>query len=82
MGPAPVSKLFEEPEIAARVEALAGEIVRVMAVEFVVIGVLKGSFVFLADLVRALARAGATPDSQPASPRLAGTTASGIETLT
>ena len=32
-----------------------------MGSDFVVIGVLKGSFVFLADLVRALARAGATP---------------------
>jgi hypoxanthine phosphoribosyltransferase len=58
---APVSKLFDEVEIAARVEALAAEIVRAMGPEFVVIGVLKGSFVFLADLVRALARAGGTP---------------------
>jgi hypoxanthine phosphoribosyltransferase len=57
-----VSKLFDEAEIAVRVEALAGEIVRTMGPEFVVIGVLKGSFVFLADLVRALARAGATPN--------------------
>jgi hypoxanthine phosphoribosyltransferase len=57
----PVSKLFDEAEIAARVETLAGEIVRSLGSEFVVIGVLKGSFVFLADLVRALARAGATP---------------------
>jgi hypoxanthine phosphoribosyltransferase len=62
VSPAPVSKMFEEAEIAARVEALAGEIVRTMGAEFVVIGVLKGSFVFLADLVRALARAGATPN--------------------
>jgi hypoxanthine phosphoribosyltransferase len=58
----PISKLFDEAEVAARVEALAGEIVRAMGAEFVVIGVLKGSFVFLADLVRALARAGATPN--------------------
>jgi hypoxanthine phosphoribosyltransferase len=58
---APVSKLFDEADIAARVEALADDIVRAMGTEFVVIGVLKGSFVFLADLVRALARAGATP---------------------
>ena len=61
MSAEPVSKLFDEVEIAARVEALAGEIVRAMGTEFVVIGVLKGSFVFLADLVRALARLGATP---------------------
>jgi hypoxanthine phosphoribosyltransferase len=57
----PVSKLFDEAEIVLRVEVLAGEIVRALGPEFVVIGVLKGSFVFLADLVRALARAGATP---------------------
>jgi hypoxanthine phosphoribosyltransferase len=57
----PVGKLFEEAEIAARVASLAGEIVQAMGTDFVVIGVLKGSFVFLADLVRALARAGATP---------------------
>jgi hypoxanthine phosphoribosyltransferase len=56
-----VSKLFDEVEIAARVETLAGEVVRAVGMEFVVIGVLKGSFVFLADLVRALARVGATP---------------------
>jgi hypoxanthine phosphoribosyltransferase len=58
----PVSKLFDEAEIVLRVEVLAGEIVRALGPEFVVIGVLKGSFVFLADLVRALARAGATPN--------------------
>jgi hypoxanthine phosphoribosyltransferase len=57
----PGGKLFEEAEIGARVEALAGAIVRAVGSDFVVIGVLKGSFVFLADLVRALARAGATP---------------------
>lgn len=58
---APIAKLFDQDEIAARVEALAGEIVRAVGTEFVIIGVLKGSFVFLADLVRALARRGATP---------------------
>jgi hypoxanthine phosphoribosyltransferase len=57
----PVSKLFDEAEVAARVETLAGAIMRAVGAEFVVIGVLKGSFIFLADLVRALARVGATP---------------------
>ena len=61
MGAASVDKLFDEAGIAARVEALASDVVRAMGTEFVVIGVLKGSFVFLADLVRALARAGARP---------------------
>lgn len=56
-----VRTLFEEREIAARVEALAAEIVREIGVDFTVIGVLKGAFVFMADLVRALDRAGAAP---------------------
>jgi len=56
-----VKKLFEEDEIAARVEALAGEIVCEIGTDFTVIGVLKGAFVFMADLVRALDRAGAAP---------------------
>jgi len=56
-----VSKLFEESEIAARVEQLAGEIARQISGDLVVVGLLKGSFVFLADLVRALDRAGMTP---------------------
>jgi hypoxanthine phosphoribosyltransferase len=58
---APVSPLFDEAEIGERVEALAGEVVQAMGRDLVVVGVLKGSFVFLADLVRALSRAGATP---------------------
>jgi hypoxanthine phosphoribosyltransferase len=58
---APVGKLFGEAEIAARVETLATEIVAPIGPDFVVVGVLKGSFVFLADLVRALCRAGAAP---------------------
>jgi hypoxanthine phosphoribosyltransferase len=58
---ADVEALFSEEQIASRVEALAGEIVAAMGGDFVVVGVLKGSFVFLADLVRALSRAGARP---------------------
>jgi hypoxanthine phosphoribosyltransferase len=56
-----VKTLFEESEIKARVEALADEIVQQVGAEFTVIGVLKGAFVFMADLVRALDRAGASP---------------------
>ncbi|NJO36785.1 MAG: hypoxanthine phosphoribosyltransferase [Rhizobiales bacterium] len=56
-----VRRLFDESDIAARVEVLAGEIVAKVGPDFTVIGVLKGAFVFLADLVRALDRAGATP---------------------
>lgn len=56
-----VGKLFEEAEIGGRVEALARDVVQVVGQDLVVVGVLKGSFVFLADLVRALSRAGAAP---------------------
>jgi len=56
-----IKTLFDEETIAARVDILAGDIVKAIGTDFVVIGVLKGSFVFLADLVRALDRAGAMP---------------------
>jgi len=53
--------LFSAAEIAARVDALAGEIARTIPAEFVIVGLLKGAAVFVADLVRALDRAGARP---------------------
>jgi hypoxanthine phosphoribosyltransferase len=56
-----IGRLFDEAQIAARVESLAQDVVRAVGRDLVVIGVLKGSFVFLADLVRALSRAGAAP---------------------
>jgi hypoxanthine phosphoribosyltransferase len=58
---AEVDRLFDEAEIAARVTALADAITAAVGSDLVVVGVLKGSFVFLADLVRALSRAGALP---------------------
>jgi len=58
---AAVSKLFDEAAIAARVTGLAQEISPVMPEAFTVVGLLKGSFVFVADLVRALDRAGRRP---------------------
>jgi len=58
---AEVARLFDEARIADRVTALAGEIAAAVGSDLVVVGVLKGSFVFLADLVRALSRAGAAP---------------------
>ena len=54
--------LFSEAEIAARVEALAGEIAQTIPGDFVMVGVLKGAAVFVADLARALHRAGARPE--------------------
>ena len=56
-----IETLFAEPVIKDRVETLAEEIVQAIGPDFTVIGVLKGSFVFMADLVRALDRAGAAP---------------------
>jgi hypoxanthine phosphoribosyltransferase len=54
--------LFSAATIAARVEALAAEIARTIPSDFVVVGLLKGAALFLADLVRALHRAGAEPE--------------------
>lgn len=53
--------LFSAAEIAARVDALAGEIACIIPAEFVIVGLLKGAAVFVADLVRALDRAGGRP---------------------
>ena len=54
-----LSKLIDEAAIAARVAALGAEITReydplVAKDELVVVGILKGSVVFLSDLVRAI----------------------------
>ncbi len=56
-----IAKLFDEEQIALRVEALAEEIGGRIEGDFVMVGLLKGSFVFLADLLRALDRAGMRP---------------------
>lgn len=55
---AAVTKLFDERRIARRVEALAGEIAKSLPRELMLVAVLKGGFVFAADLMRALDRAG------------------------
>lgn len=54
--------LFSEAEIGGRVAALAAEIARTIAGDLVMIGLLKGAAVFVADLARALDRAGASPE--------------------
>jgi len=54
--------LIPAEDIARRVEALAGEIVADLRGEFLVVVILKGSFVFAADLIRALERAGASAE--------------------
>lgn len=51
------SVVFETDVIARRVEALGREITQAYPEgELVLVGLLKGSFIFLADLVRAIAR--------------------------
>ncbi len=54
--------LLSESDIAVRVEALAAEIARTVQDDFVMVGLLKGASVFVADLARALDRAGAHPE--------------------
>lgn len=54
--------LFDEATIAARNAELAAEIASAGYENLLVISVLKGSFVFAADLIRALYRAGLTPE--------------------
>ena len=54
--------LFSATEIAARVDALAAEIARTLPADFVMVGVLKGAWVFVADLARALERVGTGPE--------------------
>jgi hypoxanthine phosphoribosyltransferase len=56
-----VTLLFDEVTIARRVDELAAEIARRLPSEFMIVGLLKGSFVFVADLARALSRRGSEP---------------------
>jgi hypoxanthine phosphoribosyltransferase len=54
--------LLSEAEIAARVEMLASEIASTVPADFIMVGLLKGAFVFVADLARALDRVGVRPE--------------------
>lgn len=56
-----VKTLFDEATIAARVTDLASDIAAAIPGDFTIVGVLKGSFVFVADLVRALDALGRRP---------------------
>jgi hypoxanthine phosphoribosyltransferase len=57
-----IPSLFSAEQIAAQVEALAAEIARTIPDDFVIVGLLKGAAMFVADLARALDRAGAHPE--------------------
>ncbi len=59
--PLRVRILFDEAAIARRNEEMAQAIVRTTAPDLLVVAVLKGSFMFAADLIRSLHRAGQAP---------------------
>ncbi len=56
-----IEVLYASAEIAHRVAELATEIAREMGPEILIVAILKGGFVFAADLVRALHLAGVRP---------------------
>jgi len=56
-----ISILISEAEIRERVTQLATEIAASMPADFLIVALLRGSFVFAADLIRALHRVGASP---------------------
>ena len=59
-----IHTLFDEDAIAQRVGALAEEIAEGKPQNLLVVAVLKGSFIFAADLVRAMHRAGLQPEME------------------
>jgi hypothetical protein len=56
-----LTKLFSQSEINARVEELARTAAPCLPGDFVVVGLLVGSFVLVADLVRTFYRIGCNP---------------------
>ncbi|MBI2718705.1 MAG: hypoxanthine phosphoribosyltransferase [Rhizobiales bacterium] len=57
-----IGVLFSAEEIARRIAAIAGEIAAVKPRRLLVVPVLKGSFIFAADLIRAMHHAGLSPE--------------------
>lgn len=57
-----IAVIFSPQQIAERITALAAEIAAERMDNLLVVAVLKGSFVFAADLIRALHAAGLTPE--------------------
>jgi hypoxanthine phosphoribosyltransferase len=57
-----IEVIFPPEQIAARIEEIAADIADMKLDDLLVVAVLKGSFMFLADLVRALHRAGLAPE--------------------
>jgi hypoxanthine phosphoribosyltransferase len=57
-----ITPLYSEKAIARRVEELAHEIASLNLHDLIIVAVLKGSFIFAADLIRALQREGLAPE--------------------
>jgi hypoxanthine phosphoribosyltransferase len=57
-----VKPLFSAEDIAGRIDQLARDIAAAKLHDLIIVAVLKGSFVFAADLVRALQRVGLSPE--------------------
>jgi hypoxanthine phosphoribosyltransferase len=57
-----IETIFSAAEIADRIDMLAREIAGRKLDNLLVVAILKGSFVFAADLIRGLHRAGLTPE--------------------
>ena len=59
-----IAVLYDEDAIAERVEAIAHALAKARTERLLVVAVLKGSFVFAADLIRAMHRAGMAPEME------------------
>ena len=57
-----IETLYSATEIADKIEALAIEITKSNLEDLLIIAILKGSFIFAADLIRALHRTGMRPE--------------------
>jgi hypoxanthine phosphoribosyltransferase len=57
-----ITPLYSEETIARRIEELAQEIAALELDDLIIVAVLKGSFIFAADLIRALQRKGLAPE--------------------
>lgn len=57
-----IETLFSADEISSEIDKLARKIAKGELQDLIIIAILKGSFVFAADLIRALHRAGLSPE--------------------
>ncbi|HRK24109.1 MAG TPA: hypoxanthine phosphoribosyltransferase [Beijerinckiaceae bacterium] len=80
----PIRVLYDETEIARRVRELAHAIAAARPERLLVISVLRGSFIFAADLLRAMHREGMSPQVEfmQLSSYREGTVSSGQVTIT